>query len=197
MLLDGQYEFDPTGFIALGGSPQAADDRTVVFMYDYPCPACAGMHQYLKQARARYDDQLCMVLICVPMEARCNPHVQVKLEFSNDSCALAKLALATWQRDAAAFEQVHDSFLDPDGPPDLADAREMVAGLIGADAVDTAEDDPAVQSLLDRNLAFYETTQRGRVPKLFFADIHIWGQPDNAGQVFDMLEQKLGAKPSS
>src|SRR5581483_3162661 len=84
------------------GRPDARYIVTVLF--DYQCPHCQQLHFMLDEAIRRYGGKLAFALCPTPLCSACNPYIHSSSNAFNDSCELARIALAVWvaRRDAFA-----------------------------------------------------------------------------------------------
>lgn len=128
-LFNGRLNFD-TYEQAVLGSPDAP--HIVIEMMDYACPHCREFHDKLTEALERFDGQIAVVVMPVPGEIVCNPHVQKARKQSVGACFAAKLSLAVSKLAPEEFEKFHEWMLEDDTIPSrgssLNEARRHVDG---------------------------------------------------------------------
>jgi uncharacterized membrane protein/protein-disulfide isomerase len=127
--LNGRLKFD-TYEQAVLGSPDAP--HIVIEMMDYACPHCREFQEKLTEALRRFDGQIAVVVMPVPNEIECNPHVTKARKQSLGACYAAKLSLAVAELAPEDFEAFHEWMLRGDSIPSrtasLIEAREHVDG---------------------------------------------------------------------
>lgn len=191
-ILDGKVGIDPTEH-PCNGSPQA--EQVLVKVYDYTSSPCRTMHRYLEQARARYGDQLAIVLLPAPRSPACNRYVKTNKREYENSCAFARLALAVWKVKPEAFSTFHDWLLDRAELPTVEAAKKYAAELVGAAALEKAGGEEDVNQRLEANCRLYHFMGQGDLPKLIGAKHMAVGEPRSALQLFQFLEKVVGLKP--
>lgn len=183
-LLNGAVHVRPHDFPTLG----SADAPVVIAeLYDYTCPHCRRLHTQLAAARERYGGRLAILMLPVPLDADCNPLVVETGPRQEDACELAKLAMAVWLANPAAFEAMHDYLMAGESPPVVAEAQRHAAELVGADALTAALDDPWVGQQVQRSIGLYRMTG-GSLPQLLTTAAVIRGRPHTAAELFALLE---------
>lgn len=127
--LNGRLKFD-TYEQAVLGSPDAP--HVVIEMMDYACPHCREFHEKLTEALHRFDGQIAVVVMPVPNEIACNPHVKKARKQSLGACYAARLSLAVSELRPDKFEAFHEWMLRGDTIPNrtasLIEARNHVDG---------------------------------------------------------------------
>lgn len=133
------------------GSPDAR--HVLVKYFDYKCEACSRAHAYLETVIAKYPGRLVVIVLPVPLERTCNPHLPQGLKDHPNACKLARLALRVWRADAASFAEFHGWLFDyHDQPYEAAEA--MAYSLVGAEKLE-AVDGAWVDAVLQQNVADY------------------------------------------
>ncbi|REJ97215.1 MAG: hypothetical protein DWQ34_02510, partial [Planctomycetota bacterium] len=84
-VLNGELQLDVHELPTLG-SPDAP--LLLVLLYDYCCPHCRATHGYLQDGLDRYPDQYGVVLLPMPLDAECNPHVVETEPRFEEACEL-------------------------------------------------------------------------------------------------------------
>jgi uncharacterized membrane protein/protein-disulfide isomerase len=184
---------DP-GAIPLIGSPDALYVVTVLF--DYQCPHCQQLHFMLEAATRRYDGKLAFALSPAPLNRRCNPYVPRDVEEFQDSCELAKVALAVWlaSREAfPAFQRWMFSFESGNRwqPRSLESARAKAIELVGKAKLDAAWSDPWIDKYLQSSIQLYGRTTANAVPKLVFGSRWVIPKPNDLDDLVLILQDSL------
>ena len=183
-VLGGQIELDPTKLPILG-EPDA--EIVAVYLFDYTCPHCRKMHEYLGVARSHFGDRLAILTLPAPLDAACNDEYLATPPQHENACGLAELALASWRADPAAFEAVHDALLHVPTPvTDLAAARDAIDGLVDLEAVEAERATGWPSRQVAADLAVYHATD-GVLPQLLVGEHRIVGQPASADELIATL----------
>lgn len=162
ILLSGRLALDPQAEPALG---PADVPRRLALMLDYACPHCRRTHAALAEAIRTSATPFAVVLLPVPMNHRCNPHAPESMpqRFEN-SCQLARLALAVFRADRSQFADYDRWLFEPDQPRPLQAAHDEAQRRIGKQALSAALADPWVEQTLRRNIDAFSQSGADRVP---------------------------------
>ncbi len=187
--------------VPLVGSPAAR--YVVTLLFDYQCPHCQQLHLMLGAAIRRYEGRLAFALCPTPLSRRCNPYIPREVDEFRDSCDLARVALAVWLADRAAFAAFDDwmySFESGDRwhPRSLAAATAKAIELVGRARFDAARNDPWIDRYVQTSVRVYGNTMRngaGGVPKLVFGPRWVTPQPASAADLVSILQAGLGLPP--
>lgn len=136
------------------GSPGA--EQTALHLFDYTCGFCRLQHRVMHQFEQSNPDRLAVLLVPVPLNAACNPMFQHTAEPQRDACDLARLAVAVFQTDAAAFEGYHDWLMSGDRPPSVQEATAEAERRVGAAPLAAAVESQEVKERLAENVKLYE-----------------------------------------
>jgi uncharacterized membrane protein len=166
--------------------------RVMVKYFDYPCPACRTMDGFLGSLMAKHPDDICVVLLPVPMERSCNHALGGKEAQHPGSCEITQIALALWRIKPEAFPAWHHSVIASATP---TAAREQALQAVSAEELDAALLDPWIDELIQANakdwISFSTKTQA--LPKLLITDTRILhGLPSNEADFLRVMEQELG-----
>ena len=183
------------------GSPAAP--HLVNLLFDYNCPHCQQLHLLLAETVRRYHGELAFVLCPTPLNSQCNPYIPRDVAEFQDSCELAKTALAVWVARREAFPEFDRwlfSFESGDRwqPRRLATARAKAVELVGQAKFDAAQSDPWIAQYLQTCIQIYgNTTQGGNhaVPKLVCGSHWVIPQSDDADELVVMLHDSLALPP--
>jgi hypothetical protein len=160
--------------------------HVLVEYFDYQCPACRTMHDFLETLRSRHPRDIAIIVLPVPLERSCNRLLGPKDTAHEGSCELSRAALAVWRTAPGAFEEVHHAlFADPQSGLRLAREKAPAAW----------QDDPWINELLKVDvedwIVFSSTTKH--LPKLLIADRRILhGLPSSESDFIRVMEKELG-----
>jgi len=105
-----------------------------------------------------------------------------------------------WRLDASKFAQLHAWLFEPETPPTIDEALAYAGDLVGPSVLNRmlsgAAQDEWVRRRLVHNTQLYASSGGGRIPKLLMGRFVMSGDPDDAGQLFNELEEKMGIHPS-
>ncbi len=170
-------------------------DEVLIKYFDYTCEACREMHEDLDVLLEKYPGQIAVVLLPVPINRSCNPHLPKGASDHENACELAILALRVWRADPEKFKFFHAwLFENSEVPAEAAEA--MAAGLVGQDKLPLA-DDPWVLGILRQNMNDYKTfSQKTPVmPKLAIKGAAMMqGTANNGGTLEVELKKYLPLK---
>lgn len=177
------------------GKPTAP--HIIAELFDYTCPHCQTLHGHLVEAMTRYPGQLGVVLIPVPLESGCNPRIRVTEPVHVGGCELAKLALAVWRADPAAFSRFDAWLFASERPRKPQEARAFASELLGPEKFERALADPWAAKQLGNNVAFYAQINGGAIPKLLLGSVVMEGRASEPAELFELLEKELELTPTA
>lgn len=185
--------------LPLIGSPSAK--FVLVEFFDYTCGACRDLAGDLKALKKKWPDQFAVIVLPTPLNRACNPWVKPTVNDHPGACELAKLALALWRANPAAFAEFHDYLFAlklPASPAQVAAARSKAESLAGTEALAKAIDDPWVSQRLTDNLAVFAklTAETIAMPKLILHSDVVWhGLKNDTGEFVRLIENEF--KPAA
>ena len=192
-ILDGKLQFSPHKAPMLG-SPDAP--KLLVLLFDYCCPHCRATHGYLRNGMQRYEDQLGVVLMPMPLNSECNPfweHTESRFE---NSCELAKLALAVWKADPLSFHSFDVWLFESEMPRNPAEARKKAEELVSREGLQNALADQWIEDWIRQDVTAYHDSQAERIPVIISPGFTtIVGRTESQEQLFTLLEKELGIQP--
>jgi hypothetical protein len=192
VLLGGALQLDEAEFPLLG---DPAVPHRMAVLADYTCPECRATHAVLARAHRRLGGRFAVLLLPVPLEAGCNPHVRVTQSRHRGACDLARLALAVWRAEPSRFGDMDAWLFAPPAPPSVADARRHAVTLVGEDPLRRAEADPWVGEAVRRAVAIHNAHGGDRLPKLLLPSTLIVGGVEDEPQLLRILEGEFSLKP--
>lgn len=162
----------------------------VVEMFDYCCPPCRETFKAIRGAQDRLADQLAIVLLPVPLNSDCNPTIKVTGPNYKESCALSKLAVATWRVDPKAFTSLHMWMLADDQPPTYAEAIAKARTLVDPEKLDAELASGVPDQFIARHVALYKRVGEGSIPKLMFPQTSVVGKFTSVDGLVDLIRRE-------
>ena len=190
--LNGRKSYRVEGLPHLG----SADAKYVVVEYfDYTCEACREMHVYLEEAVKRHPGELAVVVLPIPLNRSCNPHLAEGMKDHENACELARLTLKVWRADSSKFPEFHRNLFELQGLP-IEAAESMAYGLVGEDKM-SAANDAWVDAILSQNVKDYQLLSRKSpvMPKLLLTgSVVVQGVMKDGQTLESLLKEHLGLK---
>ncbi len=187
-VLNGQLTLAPHDLPVLG-SPDAP--KLLVVLFDYCCPHCRATHGYLLNGLAAHKDELAVLLLPTPLNRKCNPYWEQTEPRFEHACELARLALAVWRADRAAFPPFDAWLFEPEKPPDPKDARRHAEELVPAATLNQGLQDPWIDRQIEQNVTAYHNSGAERVPVILSPGMRaIVGRPESEEQLFQLLAKE-------
>lgn len=186
---DGTRTYNVSALPHIGSSEA---EHVLVEYFDYQCPACQKMRGYLAALIEKHPQDICVVLLPVPLDGGCN-HFLGPLEAGHPgSCEVARLALAVWKSAPGAFVGFHESALKG---ITLEDYRRIAREITTPEALDAALRDPWITELIQANIADWVSfsSETKKLPKLLITGKRILhGLPSGEADFIRVMEQELG-----
>jgi uncharacterized membrane protein/protein-disulfide isomerase len=193
-VLNGKLMLDVHELPTLG---DADAPKLIVLMFDYCCPHCRATHGYLIDGMPSYPGQYSLVLLPMPLDAKCNQAIDETEPRFKESCDLARLALAVWRAKPEAFPAFDAWLYEPEQPRTLAEAQSRATELVGAESLDSALRDPWIDESIATNVKAYGESGVDTLPLLLSSEMDgVVGRPESAKELFQILERDLKLKPS-
>lgn len=186
---DGSRTYNVSALPHLG----AADAKHVLIEYfDYQCPACRTMRGYLAALIEKHPQDVCVVVLPVPLDGECNRSLGPLEAGHPGSCGDAKLALAVWKTNPSMFAEFHENAMQA---ASVGDVRHLAEKIIPPEKMDAALADPWIGELIQADIAdwvsFSEKTKH--LPKLLITGKRILhGLPSGQADFIRVMEQELG-----
>lgn len=192
-ILGGQVRLKPHNYPMLG-SPNA--DHIIVYLFDYTCPNCRAMQHQLSKAVDDLGGKLGVVKLAVPLDAKCNQHVQTTAKMHMSACALAQLSTAVFLADPTKFHD-YDVWLSAGAsPPSVDDARAKAVQLVGKEALEKQINSPNIDTRIQANINVYGRTGGTVVPQFVMGNIRIFSRPDPE-QMMALFKEHLNIEPKA
>ena len=188
---DGQKIYDVSSMPHLG-RPDAR--HVLVEYFDYQCPACRIMRGFLSSLIEKHPDDICVLVLPVPLDRGCNVALPEGEAGHPGSCALTRIALAVWRLEPDAYPALHRAFLS-DPPPDQAAAMALASAKVSAARLEAAMRDPWIDELIQADIADWVSfsAKTRHLPKLLITQKRILhGLPSGEADFIRVMEQELG-----
>jgi len=189
-LLDGALRFQLPQMPLLG-NPQA--DHVLVLLFDYCCPHCRTTHEYLLQFMQEYPQPVAVVTLPMPLDAKCNSYRTSTDKRFEESCQLARLALAVHRVNADAFAEFDRWMFESSRPRRYADAKRQAAQLVDARELElTLQNDSWIDDVIDMDVEAYHQVGAEYLPVILspgFASII--GRPGSYTELADTLRKEF------
>ncbi len=170
--------------------------QVVTLLFDYQCPHCQRLHFMLEETVRRYAGQLAFALRPAPLTPACNPYVTRDTMAFRGSCELARIALAVWVADRAAFAEFDRWMFSLEAgarwrPRSVDAARAHAVGLVGEAKLAAALGDPWVERYLQRSVAIFGQTGENALPKFVLGSRWVTPEPGDARDLAAILAASL------
>lgn len=168
--------------------------HVLVEYFDFLCPACHRMQENLSALIEAWPEQICVIVLPVPLEHGCNPSLPMKEVGHLGSCEIARIALAVWRTKPDAYQAVHRRFmetlvLDPGA------ALEIAREYVDPAALAAAMDDPWIDEIIRADVADWDryAGQAKILPQLLLnAGRILHGIPPDRATFLTVMRKELG-----
>ena len=185
--LEGKFQIDVNRH-GLLGNPEA--EHVIVELVDYTCKDCRRLHQYFKQVRKQYGERLAIVVLPVPLETSCNPHITRTHPSHIGACKYSRLALAVLEIDRRAFHEFHDWLMDSPHPPSLEVAERRAMTIVDKEQLQATINGDGVRKRLRAHVRLFRRV--GRFPAMIIRDHIVIGTPTSVADLSRVLAKRLG-----
>jgi uncharacterized membrane protein len=194
-ILQGQFTLNLTQVPVTG--PVNAPKK-MVKLFDFTCHHCRDLHHLLKPVQQKYGEELAVVSLPMPLDAKCNRFMRSTPSAHINACEYARLSLAVFYAEPKAFHDYADWLFAPARPPEVDAAREHAAELIGRERLIAMLADPRVDDQIQRNVEIYAASSRaGRssaMPQMIFPAGASIGAVSDLRQLEKILLDAFGAR---
>ncbi len=134
----------------------------------------------------------------MPLDANCNPAVKRTRNEHRNACQYARLGLAVWRANRAAFGTFDTWLFGQSSVPSVQETRQYAEQLVGRDAVQRALADEWVDRQIERDVALYtanyQKTRNGNMPQIMIGSRIGFGSVSSVEDLFRLLEKEVGLK---
>ena len=184
------------------GDPDAP--HVITLLFDWQCSHCRQLHLMLPDVVEQMYGKAAFICCPISLSRECNPLVPLtSTDRFTGSCKLLHIGLALWRTDPALFQRYEEWYWgDPTkgwNPPGVEQATQFAQDLIGTDRLETAINDPWIESYLQTVLqVFGRTSSGGRsaVPRLIYNGNWLIPEADDAAGLATLVESLIDQKPS-
>ena len=152
------------------------------------------MHNELAKLVEKYPSQLAIILLPVPLNKGCNPHLPDGVVDHEKACEFALLALRVWRTDPQQFAAFHEwLFTNGEAPVEVAEI--MATELVGQQLLPS--DDLWINAILEQNIMDYRlfSEKTPVMPKLAIKGSNLMqGTARDSGALEDELQKYLSLK---
>jgi uncharacterized membrane protein/protein-disulfide isomerase len=191
-LLEGKLTFDLYK-VPLVGSPEA--EHVMVKLFDYPCPSCRQLDAKLTELLEQYPEQIAIVMLPVPMNSDCNPHVGRTFPAFRKSCTYVNLAMGVRQADRTLFGDYHTFLMTGGRVPSVGKAEAKAEELVGAEALARGRAAGEAKQWVQDGISLYQYLQAKSLPKLIVNDKVISYSGSARKKLFGTIREELGLEP--
>jgi uncharacterized membrane protein/protein-disulfide isomerase len=169
--------------------------HVIIKYFDYTCASCKDVHGDLEKIQAKYPGQLTVIVLPVPLNRGCNPHLPIGVKDHMNACNFARIALKVWLADPEKFAEFHHwMFQYHQQPVEVAEA--MAYSLVGDTQMNAVSDDE-VERLLKQNVNDYKELVKKTpvMPKLILNgknSVVLQGVTRDAATLENLFKQYLG-----
>lgn len=171
----------------LVGNPNAP--TVLVELFDYTCPHCQKTHAALDAARKQMGDEIAVITLPVPLDAKCNSTVKSTHPSHREACEIAKLAIAVWLIDPQKFAEFHDFLFQ--AKPNYATALATASGLVNRQQIDETLRGPVPGDYIQKHVALYQQAGGGAIPKLLFPNSTATGAVESPEAMVNLIRQQI------
>ena len=169
------------------GSPDAK--YVIVEMLDYTCGHCQNTHAAVHGAMQHYGDQLAVVVLPVPMDAKCNSQVNSTAAEHREACEIAKLAIAVWHISPQQFTAFHNWLME--AKPRYAQALAHAETLIDRGQLQAELQSSVPADFIKANVKLYQRASAGAIPKILFPRTAAVGEMRSKESLISLIEKQL------
>jgi uncharacterized membrane protein len=183
------------------GSPDAP--HVMIEMVSYDCPHCRKMHDIIKNAVARYDDQVAVIIMPIPFEKECNKLFVNDTGSKPGACVTARLAIGIAEIRPKQFAKFHDWLMsgDEDKPPSVEKSMPKAYEMAGRDRLRAYIFGEEVNKQIAQYVDLYSRLRGAATRSDFGLPVQILGDKVMSGMVekeedvFKAWEEHLGVTP--
>lgn len=158
-------------------------------LFDYTCKHCRDLHHKIGEALEKYDGQLAIAMLPLPLDKTCNRFISKTGKGHKEACEYAKLVLAVWNGDPGAFAE-YDKYLSTGKtPPPLEQARARAAEILETETIEVMLNQTDILRWIERDVVWYGALNQGSIPKLLMPDKLLTGKVASVNVLCRILER--------
>jgi hypothetical protein len=184
------------------GNPEAP--HVVAELISYDCSHCRKTNRLMKQAMSRYGDQVCLVVLVVPLESSCNRLFKNSDGSHPGACTTARMALGIAKLKPESFGRFHDYLMSgsKDKPPSLDAIISKAYTTVDRGRLKKLRESKELDQQIATTVDLYDTLQKQHKGKKSFGlPVQIvenevtTGGFEKADDLYKVWEKNLGVKP--
>ncbi|MFK7910324.1 MAG: vitamin K epoxide reductase family protein [Akkermansiaceae bacterium] len=167
-------------------------EHVIVKYFDYTCASCKAVHKNLEAIQEDYPKKLSIIVLPVPLNRSCNPHLPLGVKDHENACDFARLSLRVWLAEPEKFGEFHEWLFEYHQQP-MEVAEAMAYSLVGEDKMGSVSNSQ-IEALLRQNVRDYEDLVKKTpvMPKLILKDsIVLQGVPQDVATLKALLIEHL------
>lgn len=188
---EGKMSYDCSSLPLIGS---ADADHVLVEFFDFQCPACRTMNDYLTALVEKHPRQVSILVLPVPLDHDCNSALPPDEPGHPGSCDLARIALAVWRTRPELYPMIHQKLIS-EPPLSLAAAFALARAQLGEDEFEKAMTDPWIADVIKANIADWVSIAGNRkiLPQLLITEKRVLhGLPSGKEDFIRVMEKELG-----
>lgn len=188
---EGRKTYDCSSLPHLGSLDA---EHVMVEYFDYQCPSCHIMRNYLSALIRKHPAEICILLLPVPLDHACNRSLPAEDGGHPGSCELTKIALAVWRVKPETYPAIHEAFMS-DPPLDVHTALALAQQQVPIGQLDAALHEPWIDRFIQADIADWMSFSGNNkiLPKLLISGKRILhGLPSDEADFIRVMEHELG-----
>jgi uncharacterized membrane protein/protein-disulfide isomerase len=200
-LLNGKLTLDVYKHPCIG-NPEAPN--VVAELISYDCPHCRKTHRLMKQAMARYGDQVALIVLVVPLEKSCNRLFKTSEGSHAGACTTARMALGIAKLKPASFGRFHDYLMSgsKDKPPALDSIIAKAYSTVNREQLRKLRESDELNKQIASTVDLFDSlSKQNSGKKSFGLPVQIVGNEvmsgsiEKADDIYKVWEKNLNVKP--
>jgi uncharacterized membrane protein len=184
------------------GNPEAP--HVVAELISYNCPHCRKTNRLMKQAMSRYGDQVCLVVLIIPMEQSCNRLFKNSEGSHPGACTTARMALGVAKLKPESFGRFHDFLMsgNKDKPPSLDTIISKAYSTVDRNRLRKLRESKELEPQIASTIDLYDSlSKQHKGKKSFGLPVQIVGNEVTTGgfeksdEIYKLWEKNLDVKP--
>lgn len=170
----------------------AEADYVIVEMLDYTCGHCQNTHAAIHGAMQAYGDRLAVIVLAVPMDTKCNQHVNSTAPQHREACEIAKLAIGVWHVAPERFTEFHNWLME--SKPNYTRALAHAESLVDRGKLQAELQSSVPAAFVKANVDLYKRASAGAIPKILFPRTSAIGEMRSKESLISLIEKELVQK---
>jgi uncharacterized membrane protein len=163
----------------------------VVLLLDYRCHHCRDLRAQLHEVQSRFENELAIILLPVPLDASCNDQVKKRDQNTGQACREATDFLILWDQQPETLLKVeHRLWLREESPSSFPF---NLSAQLTQDSQHAARRSAAEHQILT-NISLYRRNRSigiKKLPQLFYGSRIASGSFENSEQLLELLKTEF------